>query len=180
MGKKILILFLLALAFILPLIIGTHMIHIFTTILLYMSLSLSWDMMLRTGQLSFSTAAFFGVGAYVSVITVADMGISPVLSIILGGVFAALVAYLIGFAVLKLRLIYFAIVTLALTFVFSVIIRNIPDITGGPSGKILTSSIFNGNSQKIYWLILIITVGVIAISELIRNSKIHFAINSIR
>jgi branched-chain amino acid transport system permease protein len=83
-------------------------------------------------------------------------------------------------AVLQLRGMYFAIVTLALAEIFRVIIRNLPDLTGGPEGTVLSSSIFAGNSTRTYWLVLAVAVlGVIA-SEIFRRTRIHFALTSIR
>lgn len=180
MKKKIWLFIILMFALILPFFVGTYFLHVVTTILIFMALGLSWDMMLRTGQLSFGTAGFFGLGAYASVITVGDMGFNPILSLFVGGIFSALIAFFVGFVVLRLRGIYFSITTLALTGVFTVIVRNVPDITGGSSGKILYNAIFNGDPAKVYWLILFLTLGVIFLSEIFRNSRIHFAINSIR
>ncbi len=180
MNKKIILLILLALAVIFPFFAGAYILSIFISIFVFLSLSLSWDMMLRAGQLSFGTAGFFGLGAYASALAVANLGLNPILSILLGGLFSAIIAFLLGFVVLRLRLIYFSITTLALTHVFSVVIRNLSNITGGSSGTILPSAIFKGDPKLIYWMILGLTLIVILISELFKRSKIHFAINSIR
>jgi ABC-type branched-subunit amino acid transport system permease subunit len=50
-----------------------------------MSLALTWDMMLRTGQLSYGTAGLFGLGAYASALLVAKAGVNPLVSIAAGG-----------------------------------------------------------------------------------------------
>ncbi len=180
MNKKAILIILTALAVVLPFFTGAYVLSIFISIFVFLSLSLSWDMMLRTGQLSFGTAGFFGIGAYASALAVANLGLNPILSIILGGLFSAIIAFALGFVVLRLREIYFAITTLALTHVFSVIIRNLSDITGGASGTILPNAIFNGDPKLIYWAILLITFMVIGISEMFKRTKIRFAINSIR
>lgn len=180
MDKKYIILLLIIAAVLFPLFSGSYLIHVFTTIFVFLSLSLSWDMMLRTGQLSFGTAGFFGLGAYASALTVANLGLNPILSLLIGGLFSGLIAFLLGFVVLRLREIYFSITTLALTHVFSVIVRNMSDLTGGASGTILNSAIFGGDPTKIYYLIMILTLIIIFISEYFKRSKIHFAINSIR
>jgi branched-chain amino acid transport system permease protein len=164
----------------LPFYTRAYFLHVVMTILIYMTLSLSWDMMLRTGQLSFGIAGFFGVGAYVSIVSFANFGINPLASIFLAGGFMALIALALGFVVLKLRGIYFAITTLALTTVFSVIIRNAPRLTGGASGKVIPNVIFQGDSSKIYWLILALALSTILISEIFSRTRVHFAINSIR
>lgn len=164
----------------LPFYTRAYFLHVVMTILIYMTLSLSWDMMLRTGQLSFGVAGFFGVGAYISIVSFANFGINPLVSIFLAGGFMAVIALALGFVVLKLRGIYFAITTLALTTVFSVIIRNTPRLTGGASGKVIPNVIFQGDSSKIYWLILALTLSTILISEIFSRTRVHYAINSIR
>jgi branched-chain amino acid transport system permease protein len=75
---------------------------------------------------------------------------------------------------------YFAIVTLALAEIFRVIVRNLPDLTGGPEGTVLPQAIFAGNSTYTYWLVLGVAVLSVAVSEVFRHSRIHFALTSIR
>ncbi|MCF8000552.1 MAG: branched-chain amino acid ABC transporter permease [Halanaerobiales bacterium] len=180
MKKNLFIVLLLIIAFTLPLYAGAYVMSVFNTILVFMALGLSWDMMLRTGQLSFGTAGFFGLGAYASVLIVANMGFNPVLSLFIGAAFSGLIAFALGFIVLRLRQIYFAITTLALTHVFSVIIRNLSGLTGGASGTQLSNAIFNGNPTKLYYMILIIALLTILMSEIFSRSRIHYAINAIR
>ena len=164
----------------LPLFAGPYFLSVFNTIFVYMSLALTWDMMLRTGQLSYGTAGLFGLGAYASALLVAKAGVNPLVSIAAGGVFAGLLAFFLGFAVLRLRKIYFSITTLALTTVFSVVIRNLPRLTGGASGTVLPRALFNGDPAKNYWMVLGLALAVIAISVWLSKSKTHYAINAIR
>lgn len=164
----------------LPLYAGPYFLSVFNTIFVFMSLSLTWDMMLRTGQLSYGTAGLFGLGAYTSALLTARAGWNPLLTIAFGGLFAGAVAFLLGFAVLRLRKIYFSITTLALTTVFSVIIRNLPKLTGGASGTVLRNALFDGDPAKNYWMIFGLTLAVIGVSVWLTKSKTHYAINAIR
>jgi len=168
------------LCFLLPFFVGAYMIHVLTSIMIFLSLALSWDMMLRTGQLSFGIAGFFGLGAYASIIAVDDFSIDPLWSILVAAGFAALIALALGWIVLRLREIYFAITTLALSSVFMIFARNLSDLTGGSAGKVLYESIFKGDSIKIYWLVLSVALTVILVSELFQRTRIRFAINAIR
>ncbi|AJC74408.1 ABC transporter permease [Pseudothermotoga hypogea DSM 11164 = NBRC 106472] len=178
--KYFMILAVCVLCFLLPFFVGAYLIHVLTSIMIFLSLALSWDMMLRTGQLSFGIAGFFGLGAYASIIAVDDFSIDPLWSILVAAVFAALVALALGWIVLRLREIYFAITTLALSSVFMIFARNLSDLTGGSAGKVLYESIFKGDSIKIYWLVLSVALTVILISELFQRTRIRFAINAIR
>uniref|UniRef100_A0A832I8S2 Branched-chain amino acid ABC transporter permease n=1 Tax=Pseudothermotoga hypogea TaxID=57487 RepID=A0A832I8S2_9THEM len=178
--KYFIIMALCVLCFLLPFFVGAYMIHVLTSIMIFLSLALSWDMMLRTGQLSFGIAGFFGLGAYASIIAVDDFSVDPLLSILVAAIFAALVALALGWIVLRLREIYFAITTLALSSVFMIFARNLSDLTGGSAGKVLYESIFKGDSIKIYWLVLSVALTVILVSELFQRTRIRFAINAIR
>lgn len=166
--------------FVLPFFIDAYLVHVLTSIMIFLSLALSWDMMLRTGQLSFGIAGFFGLGAYASIIAVDDFSVHPLLSILVAAAFAALVAFALGWVVLRLREIYFAITTLALSSVFMIFARNLSDLTGGSAGKVLYESIFGGDPIKTYWLVLSVTLAVVLLSEIFQRSRIRFAINSIR
>ncbi len=163
-----------------PFFSGVYLLSVIGTILLFMVLALSWDMLLRSGQISFGVAGFFGVGAYGGLLTSYYTGLNPLLSIIFGGIAAGLIAAVIGLAVLRLRGMYFAIVTLALAEIFRVIVKNTPEQTGGPEGLILPSAIFGGDPTKTYWLILGLTIFTILISIIFQKTRIHFAVTSIR
>jgi len=164
----------------LPLYTGVYLLNVMDMILIYLALALSWDMLLRSGQISFGMAGLFGVGGYAAALLHLNGGVNPLSSIFLGGLAAGVLACLIGLAVLQLRGMYFAIVTLALAEIFRVIVRNLPDLTGGPEGTILPSAIFAGNSTKTYWMVLAVAVVSIIASEIFRRTRIHFALTSIR
>ncbi|HOS52802.1 MAG TPA: branched-chain amino acid ABC transporter permease, partial [Fervidobacterium sp.] len=123
---------------------------------------------------------FFGIGSYVSIVAVSNFGVNNVVSIFLAAAFVAVIALALAFAILKLRGIYFAITTLALTMVFSVTIRNMPTLTGGSGGKVLYNTIFNGDTTKIYWLILTMALFTILLSIVFEKTRVHYAISSIR
>ena len=170
----------ISLAISLPFYAGPFPQHVATTILSLMALALSWDMLLRSGQLSFGVSAFFGLGGYTAVLTHLNWGVSPLLSIGLGGLAAGVVGLVLGLAILHLRGLYFAIVTLSLSLIFMVIARNWDNVTGGAMGTVDPSVIFGGDSAMIYWLTLAIAVATIVISEIFRKSRIHFALTTIR
>jgi len=164
----------------LPFYTGVYLLNVMDIILIYLALALSWDMLLRSGQISFGMAGLFGVGGYAAALLHLNVGVNPLFSIFLAGVAAGGLAWLVGMAVLQLRGMYFAIVTLALAEIFRVIVRNLPDLTGGPEGTILPSAIFSGNSTKTYRLVLTVAVVSIIASEIFRRTRIHFALTSIR
>lgn len=166
-------------AILFPFYSGAYPQHVGSTVLKFMALALSWDMLMRTGLLSFGVAGFFGIGGYAAALTHLNWGVSPLISIVLGGLAAGVVALGTGVVILRLRGVYFAIVTLALSFVFEVIVNNLPGITGGAVGKVLPLAIFGGDSAMIYWLTLAIAVAAIIVSEVCQRTRIHLAFTSI-
>jgi branched-chain amino acid transport system permease protein len=179
-SKYLLYIAILTILLTLPFYTGVYLLNVMDIILIYIAMALSWDMLLRSGQISFGVAGLFGVGGYAAVLLNLNTGMNPLICIAMGGLAAGILAWLVGIAVLQLRGMYFAIVTLALAEIFRVIIRNLPDLTGGPEGTILPSAIFAGNSARTYWLAIAVAVVSVIASELFRRTRIHFALTSIR
>lgn len=165
----------------LPMLVGDYPLQVARNVMLYMALAITWDMLLRSGQISFGIAGLFGLGAYASILAVLRAGMIPWLSIPFAAVFSGLIAFIIGFLILRLRAMYFSIVTLALAEIFRIIIHNLHDFTGGPEGVVLQQGvIFGGKSSYLYWLTLFGLLITIAASIFFEKSKIHFALTAIR
>ena len=165
---------------VLPLLSGPYAQAIGRSVLTYLILAVSWDMLIRSGQLSFGIAGFFGLGSYAAVMAGKWLGMAPILTLLLAGVVVALVAAAVGSVVLRLRGMYFAITTLALAEIFRIIIRNWNNFTGGPNGALLSGVIFGGNAAATYILMLVLGVLAIAASEWFQRGKMHFALTAIR
>ena len=86
------------------------------------------------GQLSMSHAAFFAIGAYGSPILCLRAGLHPITAIFLSQIFSALVAWGIGWVVLRLKGHYLAIATLSFTVIISSLLKNWVKLTGGLQG----------------------------------------------
>ena len=84
----------------LPFYTGVYLLNVMDLILIYLALALSWDMLLRSGQISFGMAGLFGVGGYAAGLLHLNAGLNPLVSIVMGGLAAGLLAWLIGMAVL--------------------------------------------------------------------------------
>lgn len=170
----------IAAAAVFPLVAGPYPLAVGQSILLYMALAVSWDMLLRSGQISFGIAGFFGIGAYASAVTVLSAGAPPVLSILLAGLGAAAVACILGFIILRLRKVYFAITTLALAEIFAVIVHNWDSLTGGAQGLVLPSIIFKGDGRALFWLALASVLLACGASAFFQRSRLRFALTAIR
>jgi branched-chain amino acid transport system permease protein len=170
----------LAFAVVMPFWSGTYPLAVARSVLTYMALAISWDMLLRSGQISFGIAGFFGLGAYAAALGVLRAGMSPLVSILFAGLFAAVVALLLGYVILRLRAVYFSITTLALAEIFRVIAHNGGSWTGGPEGLVMPGLIFNGETKALYWVILAAVVLAVVASVLFERSRLRLAMTAIR
>lgn len=90
-------------------------IHILIMIFILSAVVTAWDLIVGyAGIFSFGQVAFFTIGAYGSAITSMQLGVSPWIGIILGGISAGIVGLIIGIPCLNLRGLYVALVTFAL------------------------------------------------------------------
>lgn len=171
---------LVAAAALFPVLFGPYPQTVARSIFKYMALALTWDMLFRSGQVSFGIAGFFGLGTYAAALLAIKAGFSYPLAILAGALIAGLFSFVLGFLVLRLRGTYFSITTLALAEIFRVILRNWTSFSGGPEGIVLPQLVFNGDSRALYWLSLGVLLVVALVSQYFEKSKLHFALTSIR
>jgi len=89
--------------------------HLMIMIFLYASLGLAWNMIGGyAGQISLGHAIFFGAGAYTSTLMLMKLGVSPWVGMLVGGILAVGIAFIIGYPCFKLAGHYFAIATIAI------------------------------------------------------------------
>ena len=89
--------------------------------LIYVTFAMAWNIVAGyAGQFTFGHAAFFGIGAYAATLMTEWYGIPPVAGLWLGVLIAAGAAAIIGVITLKLRGLYFGLVTAVFPLVFAV------------------------------------------------------------
>jgi branched-chain amino acid transport system permease protein len=95
----------------------------------------SWDLLSGfVGQISFGHALFFGVAAYTTALLNLRLGLSPLITIPLGGIAAVLVGLLVGIPCLRLKGPYLGLATLAFPIMLMGIIFTFPKFFGGELG----------------------------------------------
>jgi branched-chain amino acid transport system permease protein len=87
-----------------------------------------------TGVLSFGHAAYFGLGAYGAAMTIRYLAPSTGLSLVVGTLVGTIAAAIIGPLIIRLRGVYFAMVTIAFGQVFYFIAFRWNSVTGGDDG----------------------------------------------
>jgi ABC-type branched-subunit amino acid transport system permease subunit len=110
---------------------NNYFLRLATTVCMFAVMAQSWNFIGGlAGYPSFATAAFFGLGAYVSAI-LQSQGMPILLSWGCAGLAATAFAAFIGGAILHLRGHYFAIASLIVTEMLRELINGMPDLTGG-------------------------------------------------
>jgi branched-chain amino acid transport system permease protein len=87
-----------------------------------------------TGVLSFGHAAYFGLGAYGCGLTIKFLAPSSTFGLLVGVVVGTVAAAIIGPLIVRLRGVYFAMVTIAFGQVFYFIVFRWNSVTGGDDG----------------------------------------------
>ena len=109
------------------------------------------------GQISLGHAGFFGLGAYGSALLAARYGWPPVAALAGATAAVALLAYVVGRPVLRLKGHYLAMATLGLGIIVSIVIATEEQITGGPDGMpVPPLSVFGwtaAGEQTWYWIV---------------------------
>jgi branched-chain amino acid transport system permease protein len=119
----------------LPVVIGSAFyLHLAILICLNVVIVGGLSLLSRTGQLSFCHAAFVGLGAYGSVLAATRLGLPFPAAAALGTALAALVAFALGAVILRLRGVYFVLITYAFGELFRLMLLEASGITGGANG----------------------------------------------
>ena len=145
------------------------------TCLMYVALATSWTLFCgATRYLSLATAAFFGIGAYTGAMTLEHL---PWLGAIgLGAVMAALVAVVMGSAVLHLRGTYFAVLTFGMTELIRHAVTYWEKSVSGTVGRVLTVV---PERDTIYLTMLALAVLAVALSIVVRRTRFGLALAGI-
>ena len=87
-----------------------------------------------TGLISVGHSAFFGLGAYTTGILVVQFGWQATYTLPIAVLVCFVTGLVVGLPALRIRGLYFAMVTLAFGVAFPELIDRFPDLTGGSSG----------------------------------------------
>jgi branched-chain amino acid transport system permease protein len=162
---------------------GPYALRLGTVACMYAIFALSWTIIGGfAGYPSFATAAFFGLGAYMTGVLV-NNGVTLIVSVMAALVASFLLAAAFGTALLRLRGHYFAIASLSLCEVLRELVNNATDLTGGGMGlNIPVASGADILADAIYFffamwgLLLATALTVIVVSA----SKLGFGLGCIR
>jgi branched-chain amino acid transport system permease protein len=176
LGRDLLVLFaLLGWALAIPHYGSEFAVSMALTCLMYVALSSSWSLFCGTTRyLSLATAAFFGIGAYLSALTLESLPWAAVIA--LSALVAAGVALVMGSAVLHLRGTYFAVLTFGMTELIRHAITTWEKQVTGTVGRVLTVV---PERDTIYLTVLALAALAVLTSIFVRRSRFGLAMAGI-
>jgi branched-chain amino acid transport system permease protein len=158
-----------------PWVLSDFLISLTISCLMYAGLAVSWAMFSgATNYLSLATAAFFGLGAYVTAWGVASLP-WPVV-VVGGGLVASAFAALVGGAILHLRGAYFAVLTFGLGELVRHAITYFEKSHFRTVGRVLTVT---PDATTVYFTVLGVTAAAVIACALVRGSRFGLALAGI-
>ncbi|HMH54240.1 MAG TPA: branched-chain amino acid ABC transporter permease [Candidatus Acidoferrum sp.] len=158
-----------------PWLLSDFLLSLTVACLMYAGLAVSWAMFSGpTHYLSLATAAFFGLGAYVTAWGVATLPWA--LCVAGGGLVAAVFAALVGAAVLHLRGAYFAVLTFGLGELVRHAITYFEKSYFRTVGRVLTKT---PDATTVYLTVLGVAAAAVAVAAVVRASRLGLALRGI-
>lgn len=137
------------------------------------------------GQMNLGTAGIMAMGAYTSALLCTKANMSPWLALVFVILMGCLLGVGLGYPSLRIKGIYLALTTLGFSEIIRIVINNLVNLTGGPTGvrSIPGFNLFGFNIQgprPFYYLLLVMTAALLAIALRIISSKWGRAIKAIK
>ena len=129
-------------------------------------------------------ATFYGLGAYATALLSRDAGLPSWAALVVAALLTALIGFLIGVPIFRLRGHYLAMATLGLNVIFVLVVKNESSITGGPSGftdipPLSIAGIPFAADVEMYYVVWAITLVVLFLSLNIVHSRVGRALRAI-
>ena len=163
---------------------GTRSLNVAAKVAVFILLVASYDLLLGyTGIVSFAHTMFFGIGGYGVGIAMAKLGAGwlPLAT----GIFIALttsllIALAIGLLSLRVRAIFFAMITLAVASFFQILASQLSDFTGGEDGLSFRVPELLRSRLAAYYVVLAVAAALFLALLRVVNSPFGRVLLSIR
>ena len=162
-----------------------YLLNVMVFVGIHAILALALNLLLGyAGQISLGQAGFFGLGAYISGILTASHGINPWLAMLTAALLVTVLAFIVGFPILKLKGHYLAMATLGLGIIIYIVFNEAIEHTGGPSGlsgipNLSIAGFKFDTDLKNYYLVWAFTLLAMGLSLNLVHSRIGRALRSI-
>lgn len=163
-----------------------YIINIFVLVFYVSTMSMAWNILGgMTGQNSLGLAAYMGIGAYVVCLVVTNLGLNPWIASFLAMAVTGLIAGVIFFPCFILKGPYFTLVSIAFAesmrqFIINSEFFGRASGVGLPFGKDSLAMFRFSSKVPYYFAGLVMMIVVYIIMKKIDNSKIGFALKTVR
>jgi branched-chain amino acid transport system permease protein len=177
---------------ILPLFVeSTYVLHMMILIFINVIVGSAWNILGGyTGQYSVGHAAYFGVGAYTTMMLLQFKHVAPWIGVWAGAGAALVTAVVIGSICFRLRGPYFVLASIAVAEIFRVSALNLKNVTNGAEGILITElpplkiggTLITDWTEKtpFYFTGLAFALIIIIVSWLVFRSKLGYFFQAIR
>lgn len=189
--RPVMLSILLAVLIVIPFVVkSVQLMNVLILIMLGGYQAMCWNLMSGlTGVFSMGHVVFFGIGAYTSSVLFVNLGLSPLIGMIVGGFIAALAGIIMGAASLRLESHYFGLATLAFSQIMLILFNDTEQLfgleLGGAYGLMIPAKVsplylqFRGKTGY-YFYILALTVLIVIVTVLLMRSRLGYFGKSIR
>jgi branched-chain amino acid transport system permease protein len=128
---------------------------------------------------NFGFAAFLGVGAYTSALLAVQLGVSPWIGMFLGAIPAAILGFFTGILTLRLRGIFAALMSWFVGLALLGIARNWVELTRGPLGLNTPTFLETASNRPYFYIIFAMLIVTYVVLRWVTRSHIGLAFKAI-
>ncbi len=156
---------------------SAYLLHIFILTFIYIIAAVSLRLISTSGQYPLAHAAFMGIGAYTAAVIAKELGWTPWLTILLGGLMAMGIGVLIGYPFARLREFYYAMVSLFFGIGMIDVINVFGKWTGGPTGLTGIPPLLPGVTSKVPYFYLSLGLTALCLLAIYRFENCRIGID---
>ncbi|MHB1062979.1 MAG: branched-chain amino acid ABC transporter permease [Georgenia sp.] len=152
-------------------------------VVMFIGLTVAWNIAAFGGALSLGHAAFFGLGSYTAAILLLDHGVNPWVGMLAAMVVAGAGGILLSIPLLRLRGPFFTLASLAFVEVLRLLSVYARDFAGGSEGLTIPyapgwSNMSFSSQEPYYYIVLGMAVMTVAVSVWIFYSRMGYQLRA--
>jgi branched-chain amino acid transport system permease protein len=153
-------------------------------VLQFVVLATAWNILGGyAGYVNFGTGAFFAIGAYTAVVLFKWLEAPLALQIAAGAAISGLLGFAVGLLTLRLRGIFFAIATVAVTVILETLMVNWRYVGGATGLQLLRPEVmapFDSYTRMLFAVMALLAVASVCIARYVQESWIGRGLRAIR
>jgi branched-chain amino acid transport system permease protein len=153
-------------------------------VLQFVVLSTAWNILGGyAGYVNFGTGAFFAIGAYSAVVLFKWLGAPLAVQMVAGAAVSGLLGFSVGLLTLRLRGIFFAIATVAVTFVLETVMINWRYVGGATGLQLVRPAViepFDTYTRMLFVVMALLALIAISVARYVQDSWIGRGLRAIR